>query len=133
MPQSVKAPFKFSYTQPSLDWFETINVEIKPDDYYYFKLQRRYGPDWWLIGQNPPPENSTRYEWSETALGRISCRDIAKFVEWARIDGGGSKIVEISTISGSFDLLREIKVLLLNPGVAQAMAEQWGGDIREEL
>ena len=44
MSQSVKAPFKFSYTQPSLDWFETINVEIKPDDYYYFKLQRRYGP-----------------------------------------------------------------------------------------
>lgn len=56
MSQSVKAPFKFSYTQPSLDWFETINVEIKPDDYYYFKLQRRYGPDWWLIGQNPPPQ-----------------------------------------------------------------------------
>ena len=83
MSQSVKAPFKFSYTQPSLDWFETINVEIKPDDYYYFKLQRRYGPDWWLIGQNPPPENSTRYEWSETELGKISCRDIAKFVEWA--------------------------------------------------
>lgn len=89
MSQSVKAPFKFSYTQPSLDWFETINVEIKPDDYYYFKLQRRYDPDWWLIGQNPPPKNSTRLEWSETALGRISCRDIAKFVEWARIDGGG--------------------------------------------
>ena len=133
MSQSVKAPFKFSYTQPSLDWFETINVEIKPDDYYYFKLQRRYGPDWWLIGQNPPPENSTRYEWSETELGRISCRDIAKFVEWARIDGGGSKIVEISAISGSFDLLREIKVLLLNPSIAKAMAEQWGGDIREEL
>lgn len=65
MSQSVKAPFKFSYTQPSLDWFETINVEIKPDDYYYFKLQRRYGPDRWLIGQNPPPENSTRHDWIE--------------------------------------------------------------------
>lgn len=24
MSQSVKAPFKFSYTQPSLDWFETM-------------------------------------------------------------------------------------------------------------
>ena len=132
MSQSVKAPFKFSYTQPSLDWFETINVEIKPDDYYYFKLQRRYGTDWWLIGQNPPPENSTRREWSETELGRISCRDIAKFVEWARIDGGGSKIVGISAISGDFDLLREIKSLLLNPGIAKAMAEQWGGGIREK-
>lgn len=127
MSQSGKAPFKFSYTQPSLDWFETINVEINPDDYYYFELQRRYGPNWWLIGKNPPIENSTRREWSETALGRISCRDIAKFVEWARIDGGGSRIVGISAISGSVDLLHEIKALLLNPGIAKAMAEQWGG------
>lgn len=124
MSQSGKAPFKFSYTQPSLDWFETINVEINPDDYYYFELHRRYSPDWWLIGKNPPPKNSTRHEWSETALGRLSCRDIAKFVEWARIDGGGSKIVGISAISGSFDLLHEIKALLLNPGIAKAMADQ---------
>ena len=127
MPQSVKEPFKFSYTQPSLDWYETINVEINPDDYYYFELHRRYGPDWWLIGKNPPIENSTRHEWSETALGRISCRDIARFVEWARIDGGGSKIIGISAISGSFDLLHEIKALLLNPGIAKAMADQRGG------
>ncbi len=133
MSQSVKAPFKFSYTQPSLDWFKTINVEIKPDDYYYFKLQRRYGPDWWLIGQNPPPKNSTNYEWSEKDIGRISHRDIARFIDWAKFDDGGSKLVEISAISGSFDLLREIKVLLLDSGVAQAMAAQWGGDIREEL
>ena len=133
MSSSVKAPFKFSYTQPSLDWFETINVEIKPDDYYYFTLRRRYGPDWWLIGQNPPPKNSTNYEWSETSIGRISICDIARFIAWARIEGGGSKIVEISAISGSFDLLQEINGLLLNPGIAKAMAEQWGGYIREEL
>ena len=123
MSQSVKAPFKFSYTQPSLDWFETINVEINPDDYYCFELHRRYGPDWWLIGKNPPPKNSTRHEWSETALGRLSYRDIAKFVEWARTDGGGSKIVGISAISGSFDLVHEIKELLLNPGIAKAMVD----------
>lgn len=54
-------------------------------------------------------------------------------LRWARIDGGGSKIVEISAISGTLDLLREIKELLLNPGIAKAMAEQWGGDVREEL
>lgn len=28
---------------------------------------------------------------------------------------------------------QSVKVLLLNPGIARAMAEQWGGDIREEL
>lgn len=123
MSQSAKDSFKFVYTQPSLDWFENINVEIKPDDYYYFKLQLRYGPDWWLIGQNPPPENSTRYEWSETDIERISPHDIARFIEWAKYDSGGSKIVEISAISGSFDILREIKKLLLDPGIAQAMAD----------
>lgn len=116
MSQSVKAPFKFSYTQPSLDWFETINVEIKPDDYCYFKLQRRYGPDWWLIGQNPPPKNSTNYEWSETDIGRISPRDIARFIEWARIDSGGNKIVEISVISGTFDIFSEIEDIVGNGG-----------------
>ena len=112
MSQSVKAPFKFSYTQPSLDWFETINVEIKPDDYYYFKLQRRYGPDWWLIGQNPPPENSTHYEWSETDIGKISNRDLMRFIDWAKFDGSGSKIVEISVISGALDIFNEIEDIL---------------------
>jgi len=114
MAQSDKGSFRFVYTRPSLDWFETVNVEIKPDDYYYFKLERRFGPNWWLIGKNPPPENSTHYEWSETDIGRISHRDIARFIDWAKFDGGGSKLVEISAISGSFDILKEIENLLSN-------------------
>ena len=115
MSQSVKAPFKLSYTQPSLDWFETINVEIKPDDYYYFKLQRRYGTDWWLIGQNPPPENSTQREWSETELGRISCSDIAKFVEWARIDGGGKKLLKSRQLAALATFFEKLKRFCLTP------------------
>lgn len=106
-----KEPFKFEYTQPSLDWFEVIKVEIKPDDYTYFKLSRRYSPEWWLVGTNPPPSNSTDYHWTEKTIGRISERDIARFVEWAK-DDYGSKLVEISAISGSFDILRDIEKLL---------------------
>lgn len=109
----MKEPFKFEYTMPSLDWYETIHVEIKPDDYYYFELVRRYGSDdWWLIGKNPPAANAKDYRWTEKDIGRICVRDIARFVEWARLEYGGSKLVGISAISGAFDILREVEKLL---------------------
>ena len=55
-----KEPFKFEYMMPSLDWFDIIKVEIKPDDYCYFKLERRYGPTWWPSARAiPPSANST--------------------------------------------------------------------------
>ena len=107
-----KEPFKFEYTMPSLDWYEIIKVEIKPEDYVYFKLERRYGPTWWLIGTNPPAENAKDYRWTEKEIGRIENSDIARFVEWAKLDYGGSRIVEIHAISGSFDILREAEKLL---------------------
>ena len=107
-----KEPFKFEYTMPSLDWYETIRVEIKPDDYCYFKLQRRYGRDWWLIGKNPPVDGAKEYRWTEKEIGRISVGDIVRLVDWAKLPYGGSKITEISVISGAFGLLREIEELM---------------------
>lgn len=112
MEKAKKEPFKFEYTMPSLDWYEIIKVEIKPDDYCYFKLERRYGPTWWLIGKNPPPETSNDYRWTEKEIGKISDCDIARFIEWAKCDYGGSRLVEIHAISGSFDILRETEKLL---------------------
>lgn len=103
-----KGSFKFEYTVPSLDWFDVIKVEIRPDDYCYFKLERRYGPTWWLIGKNPPADNAKDYRWTEKTIGKILDHDIPRFVEWAKNDIGGSKITEIAAISGSFDILREI-------------------------
>lgn len=107
-----KEPFKFEYATPSLDWYRIIKVEIKPDDYYYFKLVRRYGLTWWLVGKNPPAKNSQDYKWTEKEIGEISNCDIARFIEWAKFDYGGSRIVEVSAISGSFDILKEIEKLL---------------------
>lgn len=107
-----KEPFRFEYTMPSLDWYEICKVEIQPDDYVYFELQRRYGQEWWLVGKNPPPENSGDYRWTTKTIGRISTRDIARFVEWAKTDLGGSRITNISAISGAIDLMLEIKNLL---------------------
>lgn len=107
-----KEPFRFEYTMPSLDWYDIIKVEIKPDDYCYFKLVRRYGRTWWLVGTNPPADNAKDYRWTEKDIGRISDRDIARFVEWAKNDYGGSNLIEISALSGSFDILREVEKLL---------------------
>lgn len=104
-----KEPFKFEYTMPSLDWYDIIKVEIKPDDYTYFKLSRRYGHSWWLVGTNPPSEGAKDYRWTEKEIGRISDRDLVRFIEWAKNDHGGSNLIEISAISGSFDILKEIE------------------------
>lgn len=107
-----KESFKFEYTMPSLDWYDIIRVEIKPKDYCYFKLQRRYGPSWWLIGMNPPKDNAKEYKWTEKEIGRISSRDIARFIEWAKNEHGGNNLIQISAISGSFNILQEIEKLL---------------------
>lgn len=105
----MKEPFVYQYTRPSLDWFEYVNVEIKPDDYYYFRLERRFGPSWWLIGMNPKEE--PRYHWEDTQIGEISHYDLKRFMKWAKTDKG-SKLIAIKTICGSFDIFEEIAELL---------------------
>lgn len=109
---SEKEPFKFEYTMPTYDWYDIIKVEIKPEDYTYFKLSRRYGPTWWLVGTKPPAAGSEDYHWTETTIGRMSDSDIVRFVEWAKDEYGKSRLIGISAISGSFDILRDIEKLL---------------------
>lgn len=110
-----KKPFEFSYTMPLLDWFETIKVKINPEDYYYFRLERRFGPSWWLYGSNPVDEPN--YHWEDTELGQLGFDDsddeVKRFIEWAKT-GSGSRIIEIKTISGSFDIFKEIERVLSN-------------------
>lgn len=105
-----KEPFKYTYTRPSLDWYENVDVEIKWDDHYYFKLSRRFGPSWWLIGTSPVEE--PRYHWEETSIGEISITDLRRFIEWAKDEHGGSRITGVNAICGSFDILKEITELL---------------------
>ena len=103
-----KEPFVFEYTMPSLDWYEIINVEINPEDFYYFRLELRYGNDWWIIGMKPPDSNLSVDKWSEKCLGRLSRRDAARFVLWA-----GRKLTCIKAISGSLDLVNETGKLMV--------------------
>ena len=105
-----KAVFCFECTKPCLDWYDIVNVEIKRDDYCYFRIERRYDNTWLLVGMNPPAKRGD-YNWLTKTLGRISNRDLVRFIEWAK-EGRGSKIIEVSSISGSFDILHDIAELL---------------------
>lgn len=105
-----KEPFEFRYTYPSLDWYGVKNVVINDGDYYYFTIERRFGPSWWLVGTNPPKDKN-KFKWTETSLGEIEESDLKRFIEWAKRDDG-SRITEIRSIAGSFDILKDIARLI---------------------
>lgn len=100
--------FYFEYTKPSLDWYEIARETVEPDDYDYFELQLRYGRMWWLVG------HKIDGEWNDTGktIGSLSKRDAAKFVDWARHTPYGNKLLEISAISASLDLVEEMSELI---------------------
>lgn len=107
----MKEPFKFSYTQPSLDWYEVIDVEVKDEDYAFFRLERRFGPSWWLVGA----KEIDKYPYYEyTNIGRLGEENrndrVRKFIEWAKTENG-SRILQIQVIASSFDIFKEIEDL----------------------
>lgn len=103
-----KEPFLFEWYQPTSDWYRTVNVEIKPDDYLYFGIERRFGPSWWLKGMNV--KNETHRHWENEVIGQITDYDLHRFIEWAK-QGRGSKIIEVRAISGDFNIVSEISKL----------------------
>lgn len=106
-----KKSFDFSYTRPSLDWYETIKVTIAPDDYYYFRLEKRFGPYWWLIGTNN--YDTPDYHWKTTTIGELNPDNLKRFIDWVKdLDEAGCPLTEINMISGSFDIFKEIKELV---------------------
>lgn len=109
MSKNNKEVFRYEYSRPSSDWVDYESVEIKPDDYYYFKLERRFGPSWWLIGINPVEKPN--YHWEEKQIGEIYGHDLFRFIQWAKSDRG-SRIIEIKAISGEFNILDELSELL---------------------
>lgn len=101
--------FTYTYTRPSLDWFESVNVTIKNDDYMYFELQRRYGPSWWLIGLK---QIDNPYGFERIEIGQIPEAIVSKFIDWTKT-GNGNRITTITAISGSFDIFKEISNIKL--------------------
>lgn len=108
-----KKPFVFFYTEPSLDWYRDVRVEIKWEDYLYFKVERRFGPSWWLVGYQ---KVDGRFEHRAVTLGRMSGGYLRKFIEWCEFLGPtnrtNSKLIGISAISTGFNLVHEIERLI---------------------
>lgn len=107
-----KEPFKFSYTMPTYDWYDTFNVTINENDYGYFRLEHRFGDknQWWLIGIKCTNERLYR---EEKELGWLYSSEVKKFIEWAKTERNGSKLLEIQAISTSWNLIDLIKEELL--------------------
>lgn len=107
-------PFKFSYDYPSLDWYITINVEIKWDDFDEFTLERRCGPFWWLIGSIC--YEKADYKWDSVSIGEIRDDDLIRFIEWTkkRSKNGLSPIKTIKCLFGQnlFDEIDKINKLI---------------------
>lgn len=104
----VKEPFKFTYTRPSLDWYEDVNVSIAYDEYNYLALESRYGGSWWVIGKKYI-ENKDK--WVSEQIGEIRKPDIPRLVEWAeytnRFGHQVSILNEVRTIDGCLNPIRE--------------------------
>ena len=106
-----KEAFVFTETKPCLDWFTTEEHTINDEDFTYFKLDRRYGPDWWLIGMKTVDKPT--YHWEEKEIGRICEADLSRFIDWAKYeDVNGNRIIDIHMISGNFDIFAEVGKLL---------------------
>ena len=107
-----KEPFRFYYFVPSLDWYNVENVEIKWEEYLYFKIQYRFGGTYWLLGYR---EKDGRIEREEVEIGKLSKSFLGKFVKWCEFDygfGTCSKLIGLSVISTGMNILdvaREIQ------------------------
>jgi|GEM_PF-6890471 len=69
----LKKPFQFTYTKPSLDWYEDVNVLIAYGEYNYLALELRYGGSWWVIGKKYIKDID---KWVSEQIGEIRKNDI---------------------------------------------------------
>lgn len=105
-----KEPFLLEYTAPLLDWYTTVRVEIKWDEYHYFKIQYRFGSTYWLMGYK---EKDGRFEREEVTIGRIYRSDLGKFIKWCEYDDGrSSKLIGVSVISTGMNITKIMKEII---------------------
>jgi hypothetical protein len=103
-----KEPFKFTYTKPSLDWYEDVNVSITYDTYNYLVLEKRYGGSWWLLVHKYIEDKD---EWVYEQIGEIRKGDIPRLVEWAeytnKFGHQVSILNEVRAIDGCLNPIKE--------------------------
>ena len=97
-----KESFKYSYTKPCLDWYETVNIEIKDGEYRGFEIERRFGSTWYLHGFRDEKLK---------VISEINGYDLKLFIKWCETKNG-SLITTIRSISTSINIIEDIKELL---------------------
>ena len=117
-----KAPFIYEYYRPLSDWVDLVKVVIQPEEYLNYRIERRFGPSWWLIGQRP--QETPKYHWEEVQIGEIGDFDLKRFIEWAKFEHRrgrvGSRITEIKMISVDFDIFNEIAEITKRFGTTES-------------
>lgn len=108
-----KGLFKFSFTKPSFDWYEDVNVSLPYDKYNCLILELRYGKMWWLLGTKYSEDNN---KWICEQIGKIRETDIPRLVKWAEYTNKyGHKVsllTNIRTIDGSLNPIREFLTIM---------------------
>lgn len=109
-----KSDFYFEYTVPSLDWYDTVRVTIKPQEYNYFAIERRYGGTWWLKGIKI---TISPYQKEEKELGQLTPYYLVRFIKWCEnkdeVTGRvGSNLLSINMLDNEFNIIEEMKKLI---------------------
>ena len=92
--------FKFNYTKPCLDYYEIVEIEIKPNEFDLLIIERRYGPCWWLLGYK---YNKTLEKWDENQIAEIYNNDIARLIQWCKKN---SLVINARPLEGNLDIIK---------------------------
>ena len=106
-PKKENGPFLYSYVDTPPDGgCHTIFGMIRPDEYTCFRLERRFGLTWWLVGLKLTDDDKGQY-WTEEQICELRDQNLYKFIEWAK-SPWGSKITEVKALSTEFNIIDDI-------------------------
>ena len=102
-----KNTIEFVLYEPVHGGYSSKLVKLEQDTYTYYRVERRYGPSWWLIGIN-----HTESGMEEEQIGRLTDDQLKKFINWSKFGDIDSKIVSVKAISGTFDVASDLVELM---------------------
>lgn len=105
-PKKDNEPFLYSYIDASSGHCNNIFGLIRPDEYTCFRLERRFGLTWWLVGLKLTDDDKGQY-WTEEQICELRGQNLYKFIEWAK-SPWGSKITEVKALSTEFNIIDDI-------------------------
>ncbi|MBR1936462.1 MAG: hypothetical protein IJ842_02080 [Bacilli bacterium] len=84
-----------------IDFPTTKEVKIDDNKYIGYKIQWRFGSNWWVCGIR---KNDN---FRQDDFGEVSYRELIKFMKWA-----GERIYEFSSITTNMNFIKELTDLM---------------------